>query len=253
MPDMALCNIQFSSDNSLQKMTSATVILPEKMNGPFPVLYLLHGLSDDHTAWIRRTSLERYMSGLPLIIVMPNGERGWYSDALKIPNSNFESLIMTDLMGFVDTMFDTKASREGRMIAGLSMGGYGAVKLALKHPDKFCAAIGFSSAFLFDKVLDPNDPSYEEFTLIFGDNPSEGPDNVMTLIEKVDSAVRPALRIDCGTEDFLIENNRLFHQKLISLGIDHEYLERPGTHEWAYWDSGILGSLPFMKKQLGIE
>ena len=250
---MALCEIHLSSDNSLQKMTSLMAIVPEKIKGPFPVLYLLHGLSDDHTAWTRRTSLERYVSGLPLIVVMPDGERGWYTDAENIPNARFESVITKDLIGFVDDTFPTIAASEGRMTAGLSMGGYGAVKLAIKHPELFCGAVGFSGAFRYGNDLDSSEDWITENRLIFGDNFFGSDNDVFALLNRVDRDIMPALRIDCGTEDFLIEHNRRLHNTLSSMQIDHEYVEFTGGHDWSYWDRGIVDSLPFIKRTLGIE
>ena len=132
---MAICEIHLGNQNALHKMTSCMVILPENAGpGPFPVWYLLHGLSDNHTAWTRRTSLERYVGDLPLIVVMPDGGRGFYTDSATEPAGAFETFIVRDLVGFVDRTFQTRANREGRVISGLSMGGFGAVKLALKHP-----------------------------------------------------------------------------------------------------------------------
>ena len=111
---MAVCEIHFGNANALQKMISATVILPEGKGGPFPVLYLLHGLSDDHTTWVRRTSIERYVEGMPLIVVMPNGERSFYTDSEANPKAAFETMIVRDLGGFVDGMLNTVAERTGR-------------------------------------------------------------------------------------------------------------------------------------------
>lgn len=250
---MALCEIHISSDNSLQKMTSMMVLVPEKVEGPFSVLYLLHGLSDDHTAWTRRTSLERYFSGLPLIIVMPNGERGWYTDAAGIPHSNFESFIVKDVVDFIDNTFPTVRKRDGRMIAGLSMGGYGAVKLALKYPNLYCGAIGFSGAYRRGDNTDFSEDWAKENLLIFGDNYAGSSNDVFALAEEADRSMLPAIRLDCGTEDFLIEHNRRLHALLVSLEIDHEYVEFPGSHEWGYWDRGILDSIPFIKRHLKIE
>jgi S-formylglutathione hydrolase FrmB len=250
---MALCEIHLSSNNTLQKMTSFMAIVPEKMKGPFPVLYLLHGLSDDHTAWTRRTSLERYLDGLPLIVIMPDGERGWYTDAESIPHAKFESVITSDLIEFVDNTFPTIASREGRMTAGLSMGGYGAVKLAVKHPELFCGAVGFSGAYRDANDIDSSADWVAENRLIFGDSFSDGDNDVSALLRNADRSTIPALRLDCGTEDFLIEHNRQLHQLLESLQIEHEYMEFPGEHNWSYWDRGIVDALPFIKKTLKIE
>jgi len=142
---MALTEIHYWSP-SLEKMAMATVIVPQGLPGPYATWYLLHGLSDDHSAWTRRTSVERYVDGLPVIVVMPDGERGWYTDSKANPKAQFESAIVRDLIPFVDAAFRTRPGREHRVVSGLSMGGYGAVKLALKHPGLFCAAASHSGA-----------------------------------------------------------------------------------------------------------
>jgi S-formylglutathione hydrolase FrmB len=258
---MAICEIHLGNNNALGKMTSFMAILPEGQGkGPFPVFYLLHGLSDNHTAWARRTSVERYVDGLPLIVVMPNSERGWYSDAQDLRNQNFETLIVRDIVGFVDNNFQTIASREGRVIAGLSMGGYGAMKLALKHPDMFCAAVSHSGAveFASRSFVQAGDGErgedwLREFVPIFGENPQGSDNDVFALAERGESSTRPALRIDCGTEDFLIESNRHFHAHLQKLGIEHEYAEHPGEHNWEYWDEHIKETIAFFKRELKLN
>ena len=134
---MACCTLYFHSP-ALMKACSMTVIVPESGVGepPFPVCYLLHGLSDDHTSWARRTSIERYVANLPLIVVMPDGGRGFYTDAVEGPA--YERHLIEDVIGFVDRTFQTIRVRRGRVIGGLSMGGFGAMKLALKFPQLFC-------------------------------------------------------------------------------------------------------------------
>src|SRR2546423_14956174 len=117
---MACCTVNFHSP-ALAKACSMNVIFPESRVGapPFPVYYLLHGLSDDHTIWARRTSIERYVANLPLMVVMPDGERGFYTDAKE--GYKFETALIKDLIGFIDRSFNTKAERAGRCIGGLSM------------------------------------------------------------------------------------------------------------------------------------
>lgn len=249
---MAVCEIQFTANNSILKMTSATVITPEKKQGPFPVLYLLHGLSDNHTAWTRRTSIERYVQDLPLIVVMPNGERGWYTDAAHMPFANFESLIIDDIVGFVDSTFQTIPSREGRAIAGISMGGYGAFKLALKHQDMFCAAASLSGVMLIQERINPSPERAVEMELIYGDNPLGGPDDIIKLVDESDKDKIPALWMNCGTDDFLVEHNRWMDNHLNELGISHTYSEAPGAHSWDYWDGVIQDAIGFVKEQFKI-
>jgi S-formylglutathione hydrolase FrmB len=232
-------------------MSGATIILPEgeQATGPFAVLYLLHGYSDDHTVWSRRTSIERYAEGLPLIIVMPDGGNGFYVNAQQ--GFTYDTAITQDLIGYVDRMFPTDARRERRVVGGLSMGGYGAVKLALSHPDLFCAAVSHSGALAFGH-LPPSEPR-PDFTAIHGEQPQGGPYDLFALVERADRARLPALRIDCGVDDFLIESNRAFHAHLETLGIPHEYAEFPGAHTWAYWDEHVQEALAFFAPILSIE
>jgi S-formylglutathione hydrolase FrmB len=247
---MAFLQVNYFS-KSIGKMAAMNVLVPEgEEQGPYPVFYLLHGLSDDHTAWMRRTSIERYTQEYPLIVVMPDGGRSFYTDALEGPA--YESAIMGDVIGFVDRTFPTLASRKGRAIGGLSMGGYGALKLGLKHPDRFCSVNSHSGAPAFaHRSLDPEKD--REFTRVFGANPSGGPEDVFALAEKIDRSTLPALRIDCGTEDFLIDQNRAFHDHLTQLNLPHEYEEFPGAHDWAYWDTHVQTALAFHARNLGIE
>ncbi len=249
---MAHCELHYFSA-ALGKQTTANVLLPQSDHpGPFPVLYLLHGLSDDHTAWMRNTSIARYVAGLPLIVVMPDGGRGFYCDAVQ--GFAYETAITVDLIGYVDKMLPTIASREGRVLAGLSMGGYGALKLALSHPDKFCATVSHSGAHDFAHVWP--DPNHDEFGRIIGDNSIGGPNDLYALADRFASGELgpwPKLRIDCGVDDFLLDMNRNFHAHLEKLDLPHEYEEFSGAHEWGYWDEHIKETLAFHSKILGFE
>ncbi|MDF2440812.1 MAG: putative tributyrin esterase [Abditibacteriota bacterium] len=255
---MAIAELHFNATRSLQKMTSATVIVPEGRPGPFPVWYLLHGLSDNHTAWTRRTNLERYAANFPVIIVMPNGERGFYTDAPNPPHL-YESHIVRDTVEFIDVTFNTIADREHRVISGLSMGGYGALKLALKNPDKFGACVSHSGAVTFghgslaDSDLPEDRKWLAEFRPLFGDNPRGGDNDIFTLAQKIERAKLPQIRIDCGTEDFLINENRELHAYLEHIGVPHEYQEFPGAHTWEYWDEHVQGTIKFFAKYLKVD
>ena len=250
---MALCELKYFS-KALQKATAATVILPEtEAAGPFPVFYLLHGLSDDHTMWQRRTSIERYVQGLPLIVVMPDGGRGFYCDAEQ--GMAWETAIVRDLRLFVERMFPAIADRSGRCVGGLSMGGYGAMKLALRYPDLFCSANSHSGALAFAHMPlnQHRDPAFAaEFMRVIGADPAGGPNDLFALAEAMDAAGRPALSIDCGTGDFLLESNREFHLHLDRLGFKHEYQEFPGVHNWEYWDEHIQEALRFHARALNM-
>jgi len=241
--------------NALQMHTAANIILPSPdVKGPYHVMFLLHGLSDDHSIWCRRTSIERYVDGLPLIVVMPNGGRGFYSDAIQ--GFAYETAIATELPAIIEGYFPTKLPW---CVTGLSMGGYGAAKLALKHPGRFKSGHSHSGAVLFGHLSFEDNrlrrelgPEIEaEFRRILGENPADGPNDLCFAADNLEPGDRPSLRIDCGTEDFLLEDNRDFHTHLTSIGFDHEYEEFPGSHEWGYWDLHVQEAIAFHRKTIG--
>jgi putative tributyrin esterase len=247
---MACATLNFHSP-ALAKACSMTVIVPEGSVGqpPFPVCYLLHGLSDDHTSWARHTSIERHVAGLPLIVVMPDGGRGFYCDAVDGPA--YERHLLDDVIGFVDRTFHTMPERQGRVIGGLSMGGYGAIKLALKYPQLFCSAVSHSAALDVQRRLERPEVA-AEMRRIFGPAPGGGPNDPYALAATIDRTLLPALRLDCGLEDGLLEENRAFHRHLEQLGIPHEYAECSGAHTWEYWDCHIQEALAFHQRVLGL-
>jgi S-formylglutathione hydrolase FrmB len=253
---MAFATIDYFS-KSLQRASSFNIVFPDDPDIPRPwsVFYLLHGLSDDHTIWIRRTSVDRYVEGLPLVLVMPDGGRGWYTNALE--GDAYEDDLMKDVIGLVDRTFPTKADRSGRALGGLSMGGYGAVKLGLKYPDRFASVNSHSGALGYlrpelnqgEKLKRP--PRYiAELARIFGRSPQDGPEDPFALAQRADHGILPAFRVDCGTEDFLIEQNRAFHAHLNALHIAHQYEEYPGDHDWSYWDLHVQEAIRFHSANL---
>lgn len=244
---MSLCVVRYRSE-ALQMATSMHIILPEKGEGPFPVFYLLHGLSDDDSIWERRTRIEWFVRDLPLIVVMPNGNRGFYTDAVDGGPAH-EKHIIQDVIGWVDKFLPTRRDRKDRFIGGLSMGGYGALKLALKYPCLFGAVDAHSSAIFPGHAAPPPDRPPETRTLflnIFGPEPSGGENDLYALAERIDRTMLPAIRMDCGTEDYLIDQNRAFHAHLQALGIPHEYAEFPGAHNWDFWNEHIQDGLRFL-------
>ena len=152
---MAFATINYHS-RSLAEGVVVQHRLPRRPGDPRPwsVFYLLHGLSDDHTIWMRRTSIERYVEGLPLVVVMPDGGRGWYTNAEA--GYAYEDDLIKDVVGLIDRTFPVKAERSGRAIGGLSMGGYGAVKLGLKHHEMFASVNSHSGAlgFLHERLAE---------------------------------------------------------------------------------------------------
>ncbi len=249
---MAFLELRYFSD-ALKKHTTANVILPEVGEPPYPTLYLLHGLSDDHTAWARNTSIERYAAKLPLIIVMPDGGRGFYLDAVQ--GFAYGTAIGTELPDRIERTFPAKRTRDGRALAGLSMGGYGALRLALAHPDRFCAAASLSGAVGWghNPVDWAGNPYSPEFQRVFGAHPTGGGADIWHLATALTPEQRPAMRFDCGAEDFLFADNQAFHAFLTERGVTHEYREYPGEHNWAYWDAHIEESLRFVLAAMNPE
>ena len=263
---MALMQVDFFSE-TLEMCASMNVILPEPSSGLIgqdvvtrdetPVLYLLHGRSDDHTIWLRRTSVERYAAAYGIAVVMPAVARSFYTDMASGPK--YWSFISEELPALVDRFFRVASTRERTFVAGLSMGGYGALKLCLNYPERFIGAASFSGvtdAVSIAKWFRPgagSDHERLEFLSIFGDPPDiEGTNRDLfdlsrRMAEK--SADFPALYVSCGTEDELIGMNRDFKKHLERLEIPVEYREEPGTHEWGFWDRHIREFLEWLSSR----
>lgn len=246
---MSLHEIHYFSQE-LRKSVGTNVIHPDPgVPGPYHCMILLHGLSDDYTMWQRRTSIERYVSGKPLIVVMPDGGRGFYVDAQQ--GFRYLSAIAYELPKLLNHFYKI----DGKWCtAGLSMGGYGALRVALERPDLFRSAVSHSGAVVVGRYY-PNDNPHEdvndwneEFLPIFGSVVPGGKNDLVALAQK--AFPLPAIRFDCGTEDFLIESNRAFHQELTEIGVPHEYQEFPGDHNWEYWDLHIQEAIEFSLRNL---
>lgn len=236
------------------RRVSMNVILPEVGKPPFATFYLLHGLSDDHTRWVRQTSIERYVEGLPLIVVMPDGGRGFYTTHNQ--GHDYARYIAHDCVQFVERNFPARPRRTSRCIGGLSMGGYGALRVALGFPDLFISANSHSGALMVgSRRQGKRTPlSPWEFVQIFGKNPAGTDHDLLHLAMSAKQAGRlPKIRIDCGVDDFLFDDNRHFVKQLDEIGIAHEYEEYPGAHNWAYWDQHIQGALKFHAKHLRLK
>jgi putative tributyrin esterase len=253
---MALLRCDVFSE-ALRLSTSMTVILPQPTSTqigmvgdasdePPPVLYLLHGLSDDDTIWLRRTSVERYVAPLGLAVVMPQVHRSFYTD--EAYGGRYWSFVSEELPELVGRFFRVSQRREDTFVAGLSMGGYGALKLALRQPQRFAAAASMSGALdvaALARSTRPEDPTF--WRRVFGERPVEGgPDDLFALVAAADSAALPRLHVSCGTEDALIRHNRRFVDACDRSGVDVTSSFGPGEHDWAYWDDRIRDVLAWL-------
>lgn len=254
---MALIQCDFFSD-VLGLSCSMNVILPQNTSTQIgltgkagrqkhPVLYLLHGMSDDHTIWLRRTSIERYAAGLGLAVVMPAVNRSYYADMVSGPR--YWAFISEELPTIAGSFFPISSRREDTFAAGLSMGGYGAFKLALSKPERFAAAASLSGALDPEGLTEFLPERKREHRATFGDKPIYGTANdLYHLARKVARANGPKPRLFqcCGTEDFLYQENLLFRSHLQKLKYNLTYEEGPGAHEWGYWDTNIQRVLAWL-------
>lgn len=252
---MSLCEIHWSS-SVLEKKLGTYVILPDAGTRPFATYYLLHGLSDDHTVWLRRTRIEWYVREMPLIVVMPDGFRGFYTDNADGPA--YAKHMAEELVQFVERNFPARRERESRCIGGLSMGGYGALRLGLGYPHLFASANSHSGALMHGGRSGPRPDgplSTAEFRRIFGDGAAGSPHDLVALARRAKESGQPVPRllVDCGTEDVLLEDNRAFHGELKRIGIPHDYREFPGTHTWDYWDEHVQDALEFHLRALRLH
>ena len=243
---------------SLNRDMRYRILLPRGYESPanrFAVLYLLHGLYGDYTNWDTRTKLEQYAEALPLIIVMPDAGNSWYTNSATVPGDRFEDYIVKDLIPEIDSHYRTLPSRKARAIAGLSMGGYGAMKFALKYPELFAFAGSLSGAFDAPRDLDVRVPEFRENLLaVFGPsgNVNRSANDLFLLLDRVDKASLPYLYFECGTADSFLVINREFVSSLPRRNIGYEYHETPGGHSWDYWARSVQNLLRSLSKVLNL-
>lgn len=240
---MGVATIQFYS-RALGRRTTYTAVLPDTGAGPFPVLLQLHGLFDDHNSWIQKSKLVHYVADMQMVVLMPDGATSgyldWQTHDERLNRQHYETMIVEDLWN--EAHRNLHIDDQKWAIGGLSMGGYGAIRLGLRHPDKFSSIWAHSAAFVIGDMLaglgigDIEDASVYELA-----SKSKGRTDL------------PVISFDCGTEDELIDDNREFHRLLTDLGIDHHYAEHPGGHTWEYWDTHILDALPQHERILGVK
>ncbi len=246
---MALLTCNYHS-SVLGKACQMNIIIPQApqnpANKPYPVMYLLHGLSDDYSIWERRTSIERYAAAYDLVIVMPDGDRGFYTDAQE--GFKYWTMLSDELPKVVSSMLPVSTDREKTFAAGLSMGGYGALKLALRKPDAFAAAMGMSSVADIRNWMTNhlNTPEMERIFMKDGVF-AEQENDLMYLADQAMKAKNPPRIMSvCGTEDGLYTDNQTFRHHMEKIKYpNYEYHEGPGSHTWDFWDKWIQEALKF--------
>jgi len=215
----------------------------------FPVIYLLHGLAGHFTNWTDLTKVTSYAANYNFIIVMPEGNDGWYTDSATVPEDKYESYLLRELIPEIDKKYRTVRDRAHRVVAGLSMGGYGAIKFGLKYPDMFSVVGSFSGALTapLPSALDIA-PTWKELidslASVYGpeDSKTRRDNDIFRLlnempVDKLRSL--PFIYLACGTEDNLLKTNRDLDALLLDKKLPHEFREAPGKHEWPFWDRQV--------------
>lgn len=218
----------------------------------FPVLYLLHGLYGDYKNWDTKTRLERVAADHSILIVTPDADDSWYTNAATKPADRFEDYIVKDLISEIDKKYRTIATKRARAVAGLSMGGYAAVKFGLKYPELFGFSGSLSGAFNAAQNLDDLRPEFRAKLLeVFGNAGSKTRDENDVFLLVKSSQNYPYFYLACGTSDFFLDTNRALAARLSSQKLPYEYHETPGDHAWEYWDSELPPLLQAVERAVG--
>ena len=244
-----------------------SVYLPEGYDNSqrsYPVIYLLHGRTDDETSWIQFGEITRYIdetiqNGIfpPAIFILPDGKLTFYSNDVEKKYA-WRDMFINELIPTVEKSYRIRSKREFRAIAGNSMGGFGALSVALNYPELFSTCIPMSAAIFTDEELvNMEDDRYSDrFAQLCGTG-LNGKDRInenwkaispFYLIEKYANNKKNPIRFyfDCGDKDYLIKGNMMMHLKMIDLKIPHEFRIREGNHSWPYWRSGFVDVLKFI-------
>ena len=245
---------------SLGRTKKLSIVLPEKYNSRmrYPVLYLLHGYGGDYDDWLTRTKLLDYVHNLPLIVVMPDGENSWYVNSASESSERFEDYLVNDIPRYVQQLYAVDTTRQA--IAGLSMGGYGALMLGLRHPSRYRFAGSLSGAVSFPRGLsDTTRPAeralFPSLQRAFGAklNGSRSIYDIFLLYRQVSKDSLPYLYMVIGTQDgyrSFLPAHRAFTDLLRTYGGAYEYHETPGGHNWQYWDKEIQPLLRRLREVL---
>jgi S-formylglutathione hydrolase FrmB len=264
---MALFQIDYFSQSLKRKVPLAVIVpcdtppefiphLPEK----FRALYLLHGYSASYLDWLTSAPLQELAGRYGLAIIMPSGENSFYlNDESRA--ALYEDYICRELPDFCQRFFPISKKKKDTIIGGLSMGGFGALHSGLAYPGVFGNIIALSSALITDEISKLKEGEgnaiapYSYYRHTFGplDKLLGSHNDPKALAKKLaeEGSEIPNIYIACGTEDFLIEQNRDFHRYLEQLEIKHEYIEGPGVHDWIFWNNYILKGLEWLERIRG--
>jgi putative tributyrin esterase len=250
----------------LGKVVSYRVVVPvrylrgAKRTRDFPALYLLHGLAGDYRNWTEKSKITLYATRYDLFVITPEGGDGWYTDSATVSADKYESYVLQELIPDVERRYRVSKARGGRAIAGLSMGGYGALKFGVKHPDRFIFAASMSGA-LDAAVRTDADPRFAwgflrpSILQTFGESgsPVRSANDLHRLVRELPAerlATLPFFYLDCGTEDGFLATNRELATIFLERKIPHEFRQLPGGHNWTYWDAQVQEVLKIAQRKM---
>jgi S-formylglutathione hydrolase FrmB len=241
---------------SLQREMAYCLLLPadyETSKRAYPVLYLLHGLWGTENDWLARTNVAEQVRPLPLIVVMPQADDSWYVNAATRPEGKYEDYIIGDLVQEIEGRYRVEKSRDARFIAGLSMGGYGALKAGLKQPQRFAAVGAFSGSLGAARGvrMDVKTPA-----MVFGpsDSSTRRENDIFNLLGKSDPDAVPYIFVMIGVDDTVfLSDNRDFLAAAKLMHVRYEYHEVPGKHDWPFWQRSLEAFLRVLAPRLARE
>ncbi len=270
---MAIIEVNFISKYLMRVVTFNAIIPVDKFGPqaenaeqkPLKTLYLLHGIFGNYTDWVNGTRIQAWAEANDLAVIMPSGENRFYLDDEK-SGELYGEFIGKELVEFTRKLFPLSDKREDTFIAGLSMGGYGAIRNGLKYAENFGCVIGLSAALVHDtwKDADNSAPIFtfrrNYYEAVFGEydkvKGSDKDPKALLLKLKEEGRPVPKMYLCCGTEDGLVTANRDFRDFLNENGVDLTYVEGPGKHDWVFWDTYIkkvLDWLPLNRTGAGIN
>jgi len=256
--------------NILDKEVEYSIYLPpdyEESNRSYPVLYLLHGFTDDETGWTQFGEIKNIMDSqvhqtavTPMIVVMPDAGLTWYVNNHD-GSVRYEDFFINEFIPKIEETYRIRPQKQFRAISGLSMGGYGTMIMALKHPDLFSAAAPLSAGISTQEsiVSMSMDNWNNVYGLPFGKD-REGKErltdhylanSVLDIIKTGDTEKFKTMGyyIDCGDDDFLIRGNMALHEVMLDQQIPHEFRVRDGAHNWTYWRTALPEVFQFVSEK----
>ncbi|MDB5240533.1 MAG: putative esterase [Spirosoma sp.] len=234
---------------SMKKTIKTVVITPDTYTtgSEFPVVYLLHGYGGSYSDWVKKApALLRAVDANGAIVVCPDGNGSWYYDSPVDASFRYETYVVSELVPWVDNHYKTIKNRQGRAITGLSMGGHGALYLAFRHQDVFGAAGSMSGGV--DIRPFPNNWDIAKRLGTYAQFPERWEQNTVINLLHLLTPGALSLIVDCGSEDFFFRVNNNLHDKLLERNIAHDYISRPGGHNWVYWNTAVTYQLLFIRQ-----